>query len=142
MMSALVEERIDTPVPIIDGYVTIYLPHFSLKIVQKVRQVKGRGTYDAIKLRGQKPHSLHLKIIKVMKNSEPLTAEQIHFKVVRSIYFETDKTPKIKQSYFQRFHSELLWLKIIKQIGVILNVPLYQLDKKKAEALENGGVFS
>jgi len=68
---ALVEELIDEPVLIDDGYVTIYLPKYGLKIIQAVKQQKGMGTHDAKRLAGQKPDAEHMAIIITMLQKKP-----------------------------------------------------------------------
>lgn len=146
MMTALVEERIDDPVSIVDGYITIYLPQFSLKIVQAVKQVKGMGTHDAKRLAGHRPDLEHLAIIEMMLSPQErtdLTAEEMRVKTRTLLYFKDDILFRKfdKQSWFQRKHSELLYWKIIERVGQRA-APTYEINREKALILKNGGVFA
>ncbi len=145
-MNALVEIVRDEPVPIVDGYVTINLPQFSLTIKQAVKQIKGRGTHDAIRLEGERPTLEHLAIIEMMlkDTSGDITAEEIRVKTRSYLYFKDDGLYRVfdKQSWFQRKHSELLYWKIIQRTGgTRIGIPIYQINKEKALVLRNGGTF-
>ena len=74
----------------------------------QVKQKKGNGTYDAIRLKGTLPKKEHILIIRVI-GKQNLTTEQMRYKVNKQ------RKHTILQSHFQRFHSELLFWKVIKK---------------------------
>lgn len=100
----------------------------------KVKQKKGDGTYDAIRLKGKLPKIQHIQIMRVM-GKKTSTAEQIRYKVNKNRKFS------IQQSHFQRFHSELLFWKVLKKTDEKLRIPKYFLNQKKAQRLIDGGKF-
>lgn len=101
----------------------------------QVKQKKGNGTYDAIRLKGKLPKPEHIQIIKVMGKKTP-TAEQIRYKVNKQ------RKHPIIQSHFQRFHSELLFWKIILKTDDKIQPPTYYLNQAKGQCMIDGGKFS
>lgn len=80
---------IDEPVYIKDGYVTIYLPKFELEIKQRVKQIKGLGTYDADDLVA--PTTEHLTILNHL-----LKVTKLELFTSRQIYDEMNNENKKK----------------------------------------------
>ena len=146
MTDTKLDIRIDNPVLIIDGYITIDLPELDLKITQAVKQVKGRGTHDAIKLKGLVPDLIHYAIMKMMFESDEtdLTAEDIRV-LTRAVLYKNNEPVLLRkfdhQSWFQRKHSELLYWKVIYKTGSKNGIPLYAIDMDKAHRLLNGETF-
>jgi len=100
-----------------------------------VKQKKFQGTHDAERLRGKPPKNNHLAIIRVMGN-ETLTVEQMRYKVNKNRRYP------IKQAHFQRFHSELLYWKILIKTVEKISPPTYILNKIKSKTLLDSGRFS
>jgi len=100
-----------------------------------VKQTKGQGTYDAIRLEGKLPKRNHLQIIGCCMRRRNLTTEQIRY------FVNGKRRYPIAQSHFQRFHSELLFWKIIVKADEKINPPVYFVNYSKAIALLEGGTF-
>jgi hypothetical protein len=64
-METLINLKIDEPVLIVDGYVTILLHEYGLVVKQKVKQLKYRGVADADSL--NIPNEYHLEILNLLK---------------------------------------------------------------------------
>lgn len=103
-----------------------------------VKQRKGNGTHDAIKLQGKKPKPQHLRIMQVLLDKDDLTAEQIRYRINK----KNEKKISILQSHFQRYHSELLYWKIIQKKDDGSNPPVYRINETGFHKLNEKGVFS
>lgn len=111
--SAFVNEN---PVPIIDGYVTIkFGPH---TIKQRVKQTKGRGTYDADDLKIPKEEHLEYIAFFYVTDLDFFTSMEIFAKInhnrkLKCLADPSKKLYQIRQSTHTRIMSELLRKKII-----------------------------
>ena len=75
----LVEKKFDTPVLIKDGYITIDIPEWELRIIQAVKRTKGKGATNII----SEPLPLHKEIILFLLRYYSLewTVKQIHYSI-------------------------------------------------------------
>lgn len=79
-MNDIVEIVRDDPVLIENGYVTIHLNEYNLKVRQKVKRMKGTGAINDFK----EPKPIHLEIIKFILENQELnrsnwTVKQVHY---------------------------------------------------------------
>lgn len=121
----------DNPVPIIDGYITIkFGPH---TIKQRVKQTKGRGTYDADDL--LIPKEEHLEYIAFFYSNDLgfFTSMQIFEKINHNRKLKclatSSKLILIRQSTHTRIFSELLRKKIITKSYSEGTTPYYAANK-------------
>jgi len=132
----IVNERVLTsPIPIIDGKITIEIPEWGIRIIAPVVQVKGRGTADADKLTILSvKHKLVLKLMLDLDWNE-YTAKQIKVLVEN---FYKGKRESVDVNHYNRVISELLRKKCL-DIDVTKNPPKYQLNRGVVDrALETG----
>lgn len=130
---------IDRPVTSVMGVITVDLPEYQTRLIlTNVKQVKGLGTKDAVKLRGTTLKSDHIYTLKIiLKADEPLTAEQIRVRAKGLRFFETQQNFEVNK----RPLSELLALQYVEIIPHTWP-PKYQLtNKEHAAKLLEAGVF-
>jgi len=141
-MERLVELKLDNPVSIIDGYATIDLPQFSLRIIQRVKQTKGRGTADADQLKELNHYHKDIMPVLIAKYNENrvwtvndlLNAVKFHLSQI-----DTEKYSKFNPNHWRRPVSELL------RKGILFHYKdskrQYQVDFNKARKALETGVF-
>jgi hypothetical protein len=127
----------DSRIPIVDGKVTCSC----CGTVLEVKQIKGRGVHDAKNL--VKPTEHHIELIEAFKfwlsennyiTSMGMSAEEHRLQLKRYRYIKKNFTKEVKQSHFQRTHSELLYWGILIRIEHT-NPPEYRLEISKADHL-------
>jgi len=136
-MTALVEIKNDDPALIVDGYVTIFLREYDLKIMQKVKQLKGRGTADADRLYDLNDYHKTMISVLFMSTWDNWTSEQIRALCRARIQSEN----KIfKENNWMRPVSELLRKKVLDIVPGI-SPPKYSLDREYAKKCLESGKF-
>lgn len=143
MSNTLVEIKNDTPVIIIDGYVTINLPQFNLKIVQKVKGTKGRGVADADYLKDlNEYHKILCEVLLKEQNKNRVwTVDDLLNNVKLHLYFANEAMyRKFNPNHWRRPISELLRKKILVHYQNYKTK--YQADVQLAQSAKNVGVFN
>lgn len=139
MSSTKLFSKDDSRVLIIDSKVTCP----SCNAVIPVKQRKGCGVHDAKKLTNATDHHLQLVdsfLLWLEENnyitSMGMSAEDHRLQLKRYRYTKLSITKDVKQSHFQRTHSELLYWGILIKIPET-NPPEYRLDVTKAQNLKD-----
>jgi len=138
----LIDIQIDEAVLIEDGYVTIFLPRYDITIKQRVKQIKGRGTSDAIELKGkrisEKYHRPLLEMLLWPTSDRIWKSEDICNKLRINFHL---KDPKYKfiENNWRRPISEFLKLGILTHPQG--NAQLYKLDVATAKKVLETGTF-
>ena len=131
----MTQVKIENPIPIIGGRISFHLN--GTEYIIPVKQVKGQGVHDAIKLKGQPPNPFHLAIMQAMVDKDPMDTTQIRITAKANLYKADDDlhikfgTPR----NFDRPFSELLYWKIVVRVGET-HPPKYVLDYERAARLK------
>ncbi len=127
-------------VPIIGGQVKVTCP-CGRESTYKVKQVKGQGVHDAIKLKGTKPNPLHLAIIAAMVEQPALSSTDIRLRAKTMLYTSNNELHKkfSSQNNHIRPFSELIWWKVVVKVAETKFAPLYRIDYVMADHITHHG---